>query len=190
LRGVNADIAAALADYTDRVLVGDVWERPGLSPRDRILITAADLSRALSDKRVAVPPEEGSRQRRYARGADRASHASRVPFYESRVPPFDSHGKIGERIITAAEVARTFKRIAKDIELVPTRPLSRISAHSTRIGAAQDRTAAGAALPETKVAGGWKSPQVLAHYARKLDARQGAIRRWLEVARKRETDKA
>jgi len=38
-----ADIAPALADYTDRVLFGDVWERPGLSPRDRSLITVATL---------------------------------------------------------------------------------------------------------------------------------------------------
>jgi 4-carboxymuconolactone decarboxylase len=36
-------IAPALADYTDRVLFGDVWERPGLSPRDRSLITVASL---------------------------------------------------------------------------------------------------------------------------------------------------
>src|SRR5580692_4154164 len=38
-----ADIAPALADYTDDVLFGDVWERPGLSPRDRSLITVATL---------------------------------------------------------------------------------------------------------------------------------------------------
>ena len=37
------DIAPALADYTDRVLFGDVWERPGLSKRDRSLITVATL---------------------------------------------------------------------------------------------------------------------------------------------------
>lgn len=37
------DIAPALADYTDRVLFGDVWERPGLSPRDRSLVTVASL---------------------------------------------------------------------------------------------------------------------------------------------------
>lgn len=37
------DIAPALADYTDRVLFGDVWERPGLTPRDRSLITVASL---------------------------------------------------------------------------------------------------------------------------------------------------
>ena len=36
-------IAPALADYTERVLFGDVWERPGLAPRDRSLITVAAL---------------------------------------------------------------------------------------------------------------------------------------------------
>jgi 4-carboxymuconolactone decarboxylase len=37
------DVAPALADYSDKVLFGDVWERPGLSPRDRSLITVASL---------------------------------------------------------------------------------------------------------------------------------------------------
>lgn len=37
------DISPALADYTDKVLFGDVWKRPGLSPRDRSLITVASL---------------------------------------------------------------------------------------------------------------------------------------------------
>ena len=42
-RSSFGDFAPALADYTDRVLFGDVWERPGLSPRDRSLITVATL---------------------------------------------------------------------------------------------------------------------------------------------------
>ncbi len=37
------DIAPALADYTERVLFGEVWDRPGLSKRDRSLITVATL---------------------------------------------------------------------------------------------------------------------------------------------------
>ena len=37
------DVAPGLADYTENVLFGDVWERPGLSPRDRSLITVATL---------------------------------------------------------------------------------------------------------------------------------------------------
>ena len=42
-RNPFTDIAPALAEYTERVLFGDVWERPGLSPRDRSLITVAAL---------------------------------------------------------------------------------------------------------------------------------------------------
>jgi 4-carboxymuconolactone decarboxylase len=42
-RNPFADIAPALADYTDQVLFGDVWKRPGLSPRDRSLVTVACL---------------------------------------------------------------------------------------------------------------------------------------------------
>jgi 4-carboxymuconolactone decarboxylase len=37
------DIAPALATFTDEVLFGDAWERPGLSKRDRSLITVASL---------------------------------------------------------------------------------------------------------------------------------------------------
>jgi 4-carboxymuconolactone decarboxylase len=36
-------IAPAFAEYTDKVLFGDLWRRPGLSPRDRSLITVASL---------------------------------------------------------------------------------------------------------------------------------------------------
>ena len=42
-RSPYSDIAPALGDYTDNVLFGDVWERPGLSKRDRSLITVAAL---------------------------------------------------------------------------------------------------------------------------------------------------
>jgi 4-carboxymuconolactone decarboxylase len=38
------DIAPKLAELTDEVLFGDVWTRPGLSPRDRSLITVAALT--------------------------------------------------------------------------------------------------------------------------------------------------
>ena len=42
-RSPFADIAPALASYTDDVLFDDVWKRPGLSPRDRSLITVTTL---------------------------------------------------------------------------------------------------------------------------------------------------
>lgn len=38
------DVAPKLAELTDQVLFGDVWERPGLSPRDRSLVTIAALT--------------------------------------------------------------------------------------------------------------------------------------------------
>jgi len=42
-RGPYADIAPALDTYTREVLFGDVWTRPGLSQRDRSLVTVAAL---------------------------------------------------------------------------------------------------------------------------------------------------
>jgi 4-carboxymuconolactone decarboxylase len=42
-RKAFGDIAPALSDYTDKVLFGDLWERPNLSPRDRSLVTITAL---------------------------------------------------------------------------------------------------------------------------------------------------
>ncbi|MFC9057190.1 carboxymuconolactone decarboxylase family protein [Streptomyces sp. NPDC057074] len=39
-----AAIAPKLVELTDDVLFGDVWERPGLSPRDRSLVTVSVLA--------------------------------------------------------------------------------------------------------------------------------------------------
>jgi hypothetical protein len=37
------DVNPKLAELTDGVLFGDVWARPGLSPRDRSLVTVSAL---------------------------------------------------------------------------------------------------------------------------------------------------
>jgi 4-carboxymuconolactone decarboxylase len=42
-RTVTAEIAPKLGELSADVLFGDVWERPGLSKRDRSLITVASL---------------------------------------------------------------------------------------------------------------------------------------------------
>jgi len=42
-RDALRSFAPKLVDLTDNVLFGDVWERPGLSKRDRSLITCATL---------------------------------------------------------------------------------------------------------------------------------------------------
>src|ERR1700749_1973177 len=36
-------VAPMLAEITDKVLFGNIWERPGLSKRDRSLVTIASL---------------------------------------------------------------------------------------------------------------------------------------------------
>ena len=43
LEGLRA-VTPKLLDLTEKVLFGDVWERPGLSKRDRSLITCAVLT--------------------------------------------------------------------------------------------------------------------------------------------------
>ena len=42
-RKLLGDIAPKLLEITENVLFGDVWERPGLSKRDRSLITVSAL---------------------------------------------------------------------------------------------------------------------------------------------------
>lgn len=43
MRAPWGDIAPRLTEITDTVLFDDVWRRPGLSPRDRSMITVASL---------------------------------------------------------------------------------------------------------------------------------------------------
>jgi 4-carboxymuconolactone decarboxylase len=38
------DLAPKMVELTDEVLFGDVWKRPGLSPRDRSLVTVSVLA--------------------------------------------------------------------------------------------------------------------------------------------------
>jgi integrase len=50
----------------------------------------------------------------------------------------------------------------------------RFSAHSTRVGAAQDAKAAGASTGAIQQAGGWKSERMVSRYTEKLAARESA----------------
>lgn len=42
-RNSFGDIAPHLAEITDKILFGNVWESPALSPRDRSLVTVTSL---------------------------------------------------------------------------------------------------------------------------------------------------
>ena len=62
-RQAFGDVAPAFAELTDEVLFGDVWERPGLSKRDRSLITVAALvSLYRNDQLRAVIDEHRARR--------------------------------------------------------------------------------------------------------------------------------
>jgi 4-carboxymuconolactone decarboxylase len=43
MRAPWGGVAPKLTEITDKVLFDDVWRRPGLSPRDRSLVTVASL---------------------------------------------------------------------------------------------------------------------------------------------------
>jgi 4-carboxymuconolactone decarboxylase len=47
------DFAPKLVELTDDVLFGDIWERPGLSKRDRSLITVAALVSLYRTEQIA-----------------------------------------------------------------------------------------------------------------------------------------
>jgi 4-carboxymuconolactone decarboxylase len=65
LKAIEA-VAPKLSELSANVLFGDVWERPGLSKRDRSLITVAAL---IAMNREAVLP--GHMQRALANGVTR-----------------------------------------------------------------------------------------------------------------------
>ncbi|MEW6296936.1 MAG: carboxymuconolactone decarboxylase family protein [Thermodesulfobacteriota bacterium] len=47
-------VSPKLIDLTEKVLFGDVWERPGLSKRDRSLITVATLMATYRPEQLRV----------------------------------------------------------------------------------------------------------------------------------------
>lgn len=68
-------------------------------------------------------------------------------------------------------IARIFKNLAKRNGY----SFKDISAHSTRVGAAQELLMDGANLPGMMLAGGWKSAIMPARYARRLEVKKGAM---------------
>ena len=74
----------------------------------------------------------------------------------------------------AAEVGRTFKIIAR---LAGIEDISRIGAHSTRIGATHDLKVFGADALDIMHEGGWKSPMMPNRYRKGLESDEGAMAR-------------
>lgn len=66
------------------------------------------------------------------------------------------------------DVARTFQGMAKAAGM----DAAGISAHSTRVGAAQDMVAIGVGLPQVMQSGGWRTPEMVSRYTADLEAQQ------------------
>ena len=56
----------------------------------------------------------------------------------------------------------------------------RLTGHSGRVGLAVELTRAGAPLQAVMLAGGWKSAEMVKHYAAPIEAEHGAVARYLE----------
>lgn len=82
--------------------------------------------------------------------------------------------------LCAAEVGRTFKVIAR---LAGIADISRIGAHSTRIGATHDLKLFGADTLDIMQDGGWKSPLMPKRYLQGLESDRGSMARMSRARR-------
>lgn len=89
--------------------------------------------------------------------------------------------KITDKALTDREVARAFKRLAKQLS-VDGMESAGIAGHSTRIGAAHDLVEAGFDVAAIAQAGGWASLEMPNYYTRELRAKQSAM---AQLTRKR-----
>ena len=91
-------------------------------------------------------------------------------------------GAIGGAL-DAGDIARIFKRLALAAGLT-AEEAARVSGHSSRVGAAQDMVRHGVELPAVMQAGGWRTPEMVARYTRRLDARRSGAAK-LAILQKR-----
>ena len=101
-------------------------------------------------------------------------------------PLFRSVGKAGTigGQLDAGDVARIFKKVATASGVTPEEVVC-VSGHSSRVGAAQDMVRHGVELPAVMQAGGWRTPEMVARYTRRLDARRSGAAK-LAMLQKRE----
>jgi integrase len=80
-------------------------------------------------------------------------------------------------VLKSGDVAKIFKLRAMAAGLTA----SGISGHSTRVGAAQDLSAAGMGLIEIMQAGGWRTTQMVARYTENLEPMRGAMAKLAKI---------
>jgi len=89
-------------------------------------------------------------------------------------------GRVGDAL-DPGDVARLFKVMVRAAGL-SAEQASRISGHSSRVGAAQDMAASDRIeMPAIMQAGGWKSPQMVARYTQRQAARRSGAAKLAEL---------
>jgi integrase len=88
--------------------------------------------------------------------------------------------------LNPGSIAPIFKRVAQLIGM-PARVVSRVSGHSTRVGATQDLAALDIDLGAVTQAGGWKSTRMPLQYAEKINAARSGMARAAAASGRDET---
>jgi 4-carboxymuconolactone decarboxylase len=110
-------ITPALADYTDEVLYGDVWRRPGLQQRDRSLVTVAIL--VATGKTAQLEGHLGRALDNGVRPSEIAGLITHMAFY-SGWPNAVSSLEVVERVFTKRGVDPAAMRTTAPPLPVPT----------------------------------------------------------------------
>jgi integrase len=90
------------------------------------------------------------------------------------------------RVANPGSIAPIFKRVAQWIGM-PARVVSRVSGHSTRVGATQELAALDIDLGAITQAGGWKSTRMPLQYAEKINAARSGMARAAAASGRDET---
>ena len=89
-----------------------------------------------------------------------------------------ARGRVGATALHAQKVPAIFKKLAHRAAPQLRRlgvDVAEVSGHSCRVGMAQDLVGAGLELPAVMQAGRWRTPAMVARYAERLLAEQGAV---------------
>jgi 4-carboxymuconolactone decarboxylase len=95
------NLTPALAEYTDGVLFGDVWRRPGLAPRDRSLVTVAVL--ITTGKTAQLPGHTGRALDNGVRPQELAGLVTHLAFYAGWPSAVSALGPI-EQVFTERRI--------------------------------------------------------------------------------------
>jgi 4-carboxymuconolactone decarboxylase len=95
------NLTPALAEYTDDVLFGDVWRRPGLAPRDRSLVTVAVL--VTTGKTAQLPGHTGRALDNGVRPQELAGLVTHLAFYAGWPSAVSALGPI-EQVFTERSI--------------------------------------------------------------------------------------